>query len=72
MAKMMTKTAFTVGLLILLMAVPALGADLNKSVRIAAGGESDGVTSVNGSITMGADAVVSGDVQTVKQPKLVV
>ena len=65
MAKTITKTAFTIGLLVLLMAVPALGATLNKSVKIEAGGESDGATSVNGSITIGADAVVSGDVQTV-------
>lgn len=65
MAKMMTKTAFTIGLLVLLMAVPALGASINKSVRIEAGGESSGATSVNGSITIGENAVVTGDVNTV-------
>ncbi len=65
MAKMMTKTAFTVGLLVLLMAVPALGATINKSVRIEAGSESSGATSVNGSITIGENAVVTGDVNTV-------
>jgi hypothetical protein len=65
MAKMATKTAFTIGLLVMLMAVPALGATINKSIKIEAGGESDGATSVNGSITIGEDAVVSGDVQTV-------
>ena len=62
--KLMTKTVFTVGLLALLMVLPAFGA-VNKSVKIEAGSESSGATSVNGSITVGADAVVTGDVQTV-------
>jgi len=65
MAKLITKTAFTVGLLVLLMAVPALGASVNKSIKIEAGGESEGASSVNGSITIGEHAVVTGDVQTV-------
>ena len=65
MAKMMTKTAFTVGLLVLLMAVPALGASVNKSVKIEAGGESSGASSVNGSITIGENARVTGDAETV-------
>jgi DUF4097 and DUF4098 domain-containing protein YvlB len=63
--KAMTKTVFTVSLLTLLMVVPAFGASLNKSIKIEAGGESSGATSVNGSITIGADAVVTGDVKTV-------
>jgi DUF4097 and DUF4098 domain-containing protein YvlB len=62
--KLMTKTVFTVGLLALLMVLPAFGA-VNKSVKIEAGSDSSGATSVNGSITIGADAVVTGDVQTV-------
>jgi len=65
MAKMMTKAVFTVGLLVMLMAVPALGASINKSIKIEAGAESSGATSVNGSITIGENAVVTGDVQTV-------
>lgn len=65
MMKAMTKTAFTVGLLALLMVVPAFGATMNKSIKIEAGGESSGATSVNGSITIGADAVVTGGVKTV-------
>ena len=65
MAKMVTKTAFTIGLLVMLMAVPALGASINKSIKIEAGGESSGATSVNGSITIGENAVVTGDVETV-------
>jgi DUF4097 and DUF4098 domain-containing protein YvlB len=63
--KAMTKSAFTVGLLALLMVAPAFGLSINKSVKIEAGGESGGATSVNGSITIGADAVVTGGVKTV-------
>ena len=62
--KAMTKTVFTVGLLALLMVVPAFGS-INKNVNIEAGDESSGASSVNGSITIGADAVVTGDVSTV-------
>jgi len=63
--KAMTKTVFTIGLLALLMVVPAFGASINKSIKIEAGSESGGATSVNGSITVGADAVVTGGVKTV-------
>ncbi|NCF72249.1 MAG: hypothetical protein GWP67_01990 [Gammaproteobacteria bacterium] len=63
--KAMTKTVFTVGLLALLMVVPAFGASINKSIKVEAGSESGGATSVNGSITVGADAVVTGGVKTV-------
>jgi len=65
MAKFVSKTAFTVGLLILLMAVPALGATVNKSVKIEAGSNSSGASSVNGSISVGEDAVVTGNLKTV-------
>jgi DUF4097 and DUF4098 domain-containing protein YvlB len=65
MAKMMTKSVFTVGLLVMLMSVPAFGGSINKSVKIAAGGESNGESSVNGSITIGENSVVSGDLDTV-------
>ena len=65
MAKTMTKTAFTIGLLVMLLSVPALGASVNKSIKIAAGEEADGASSVNGSITVGADAIVTGGVRTV-------
>jgi DUF4097 and DUF4098 domain-containing protein YvlB len=60
----MTKAAFTIGLLTLLMVVPAMGA-VNTSIKIEAGAESRGASTVNGSITIGADAVVTGDVSTV-------
>jgi DUF4097 and DUF4098 domain-containing protein YvlB len=65
MARTANKTVFTIGLLVMLMAVPAFGASVNKSVKIAAGEESGGASSVNGSITVGADAVVTGGVRTV-------
>ena len=63
--KTLTKSVFTVGLLVMLMAVPAFGASINKSIKVEAGGESSGATSVNGSITVGEHAVVSGNVKTV-------
>ena len=65
MTKIVTKTAFTVGLLVMLMAVPALGATVNKSIKIGAGEESPGASSVNGSISVGEDAVVTGNLKTV-------
>lgn len=65
MARYVSKTAFTIGLLVLLMSVPALGASINKSVKIGAGEESNGATSVNGSISVGDDAVVTGSLKTV-------
>ncbi len=65
MAKLTTKSAFTIGLLAMLLAVPAFGASINKSIKIGAGEEADGATSVNGSISVGADAVVTGNLKTV-------
>ena len=65
MLKTTTKTTFTVGLLIMLMTVPAFGGTINKSIKIAAGSESSGASSVNGSISVGENAVVSGSLNTV-------
>ena len=65
MAKFVSKSAFTIGLLVLLLAVPALGATVNKSVKIAPGSEASGASSVNGSISVGEDAVVTGNLKTV-------
>lgn len=65
MARFVTKTAFTISLLVLLMSVPAFGASINKSVKIDAGGESGGATSVNGSISVGESATVTGNLKTV-------
>lgn len=63
--KFLTKTTFTIGLLVMLMAVPAFGASINKSIKVEAGTESTGASSVNGSITVGENAVVTGGVNTV-------
>lgn len=65
MAKLMVKSVFTVGLLAMLLAVPAFGASINKSIKIEAGTESSGASSVNGSVTVGENATVSGSVKTV-------
>ena len=65
MVKMMTKTRFTIGLLAVLLALPAFGGTINKSVNIEAGAEVDDATSVNGSVTVGDNAIVTGDVSTV-------
>jgi cytoskeletal protein CcmA (bactofilin family) len=65
MARIESKTVFTIGLLMLLMAVPAFGASVNKSIRIGDGEEADGATTVNGSISVGEDALVTGGMRTV-------
>lgn len=65
MARIITKTAFTVGLLIMLLAVPALAGTINKNIKIGAGEESAGASSVNGSISVGEEAVVTGNLKTV-------
>jgi len=62
---LLIKSAFTVGLLVMLLAVPVYGASVNKSIKIAAGSEADGATTVNGSISVGDGAVVTGDLNTV-------
>jgi len=63
--KYMAKTLVTVGVLLTLIASPAFGLSINKSVKIEPGSESTGASSVNGSITVGENAVVTGDVVTV-------
>lgn len=59
------KSAFTVGLLALLLVVPVYGASVNKSIKIAAGSEADGGSTVNGSVSVGEGAVVTGELETV-------
>ena len=68
MGKILSKSTMTVvmvALLALTVAVPAHGGNVNKSVKIAAGSESGGASSVNGSISVGAGAVITGDLDTV-------
>jgi DUF4097 and DUF4098 domain-containing protein YvlB len=65
MSKVLIKSVITIIFLVMLMAVPVYGASVNKSVKVAAGGESSGESSVNGSITVGEEAVVTGSLETV-------
>ena len=65
MSKFVIKSAFTIGLLSMLMAVSVASASVNKSVKIEAGSEADGASTVNGSVTIGDGAVVTGSVSTV-------
>ena len=68
MIKILSKSTISVGIVALLalsVALPAYGGHVNKSVKIAAGSESRGESSVNGSISVGAGAVVKGDLNTV-------
>lgn len=57
--------SFSVGLVALLLIAPTHGHSLNKSIKISAGSETDGQSSVNGSITVGARAVIDGSLETV-------
>ena len=47
------------------MAVPVYGANINKSIKIDSASESDGATTVNGSISVAEGSVVTGTIQTV-------
>ncbi len=51
-------------LIALMLALPAF-ASINKSIRIEDGATADGASSVNGSVTVGMSAVVTGNVDTV-------
>lgn len=55
----------TVGLLALFLAAPASAFSVNKSINIEAGGEASGASTVNGSISVGSGAIVTGDLETV-------
>jgi len=65
MNRVLVKSAFTIGLLALLLSVPAFGASVNKSIKVDPGAESNGESSVNGSITVGDGATVTGGLNTV-------
>jgi hypothetical protein len=53
------------GLLALLIMAPALGGSLNKSINLGDNSENDGQSSVNGSISVGDNAIVNGSLDTV-------
>lgn len=68
MNHVLKKSTFTIGLLGLLalaVAVPARAGSVNKSVRIDAGQTASEASSVNGSVTVGEGAIVTGEVSTV-------
>lgn len=68
MNKLISKTAVTVSFLAVLalsVAAPASAHSVNESVRIGDGSSSGGESTVNGSITVGAGAVVTGNLNTV-------
>lgn len=64
MSLFLKKNAFLAGVLTLIVAFPAYGS-MNKSVKIADGGTSTGASTVNGSVTVGDNATVTGELSTV-------
>ncbi len=53
------------GLLAVLLVAPAYGWDANKDIDIESGGQSEGRSTVNGGITVGSNALISGSLETV-------
>ena len=60
-----TLASCSAGLVALLLIAPAYGHSLNKSIKVSAGSETGGQSSVNGSITVGEGAVIDGSLETV-------
>ncbi len=60
----LTAKRSVLALIALMLAVPAM-ASVNKSIRIEDGATADGASSVNGSVTVGNSAIVTGSVDTV-------
>jgi hypothetical protein len=58
-------TSIVAGLLALGLFAPTYGFNVNKSINIEAGSESDGHSTVNGSISVGTEAVINGGLETV-------
>ncbi len=65
MSKNLKITTLSVALLGLLLVAPANALDINESINIAAGSEASGASTVNGSVTVGNGATVTGNVETV-------
>ena len=57
--------SISTALVALILLAPAQAANINKSIRIGDGIESDGHSTVNGSISVGSDSTVSGSLETV-------
>ena len=65
MNKNLRIATLSVGLLALLLVTPANAGGINKSINIKAGSQADGASTVNGSITVGSGATVTGALETV-------
>ncbi len=65
MKKFRKFASLTAGLLAVLIVAPANGFNLNKSISVEAGSKSNGESTINGSISVGRDATVTGDLETV-------
>ncbi len=65
MSRILDGTRFATLLMALMMAFAAQAGSVNKSIKVAAGQQSGGESTVNGSISVGAGATVSGDLSTV-------
>ena len=57
--------SLSAGLLSLLIIAPAYTANMNRSITIGDGMETDGHSTVNGSISIGADCIIDGSLDTV-------
>ena len=56
---------FSAGLAALLLIAPAHGLNMNKSIKVDAGSNTGGQSSVNGNIFVGAGSVIDGSLETV-------
>ena len=65
MPKNLQIATLIVGLMALFPATPASALGINKSINIEAGSEASGASTVNGSITVGSGATVTGGLETV-------
>jgi hypothetical protein len=65
MANNLTIASLSTGLLALLLVAPVNALGINKSIKIEAGENADGASTVNGSISVGSGATVTGTLETV-------
>ncbi|MFQ5549357.1 MAG: hypothetical protein ACE5FV_13760 [Woeseia sp.] len=65
MRKFLNFAPLIAGLFFLYQAPPAYALSINKSVKIDAGSQADGASTVNGSISVGTGATVTGSLETV-------
>ncbi len=65
MTKNLRIASLAAGLLSLLVVAPGHALSINKSINIDADSQAEGASTVNGSITVGSGATVTGDLETV-------